>query len=384
MSFNLTEVAFLAAHADEIDEIAAEVALTKASVFGDRALLASRFGDNARAVMELIGARRSAAGKLPAGWLTDLDAAQQATPAPVANVRAQRIADSGARVVHDVTCSVGTEAPAFAGMDWLGSDIDPVRLSMARYNLGAGAWLARADALAPVARGAVIVADPARRAGGRRITDPAQLVPPLPELLDVYQGSEMAVKCAPGIDYSAWEGLVSVVSVDGAVKEACLYTPGLAGGHTREAVVLRSDGFSETVTSGESDDVPVGAPGAFVIEPDGAIIRAGLVRHWGARYGLRMLDEHIAFLSGDRIPPGYSGFRVLDAVPVRQLKAALSGYGAGGVEILVRGVDVDPDQLRGRLKLKGGRQMGVVIARVGMSAVAYVCEARQWGQRPSA
>ena len=34
------------------------------------------------------------------------------------------------------------------------------------------------------------------------------------------------------------------------------------------------------------DDVPVGAPGAFVIEPDGAIIRAGLVRHWGARYGL--------------------------------------------------------------------------------------------------
>ena len=40
-------------------------------------------------------------------------------------------------------------------------------------------------------------------------------MPPLPALLDAYAGRELAVKCAPGIDYSGWDGLVSVVSVDG-------------------------------------------------------------------------------------------------------------------------------------------------------------------------
>ncbi len=38
------------------------------------------------------------------------------------------------------------------------------------------------------------------------------------------------MKCAPGLDFSQWPGLVSVASVNGNVKEACLYTPGLATG----------------------------------------------------------------------------------------------------------------------------------------------------------
>ena len=145
----------------------------------------------------LISSQRAAAGKFPEHWLTDADAVQQATPTRVASVRARRIASAGVEFVHDVTCSVGSEAPAFldAGVAWLGSDLDAARLVMARHNLGAGAWLARADALAPVSSGGAVVADPARRAGGKRITDPAKLLPPLPDLLSAHAGREMAVKC---------------------------------------------------------------------------------------------------------------------------------------------------------------------------------------------
>lgn len=376
MAFDLDEVRFLAANAADIAKVAPQVALTKKTVFADRATLEARYGAYACAVSALIAAQRAAAGKFPGDWLTDADAAQQATPARVACVRARRIADAGAAFVHDVTCSVGSEAPAFAavGVDWLGSDIDPARLAMARHNLGPGAWLARADALAPVTSGGVVVADPARRAGGRRITDPAKLVPPLPALLDAYAGRELAVKCAPGIDYSGWDGLVSVVSVDGGVKEACLYTPGLGGGARREAVVLR--GAEERVTDRDPDDVAVTAPRRYIVEPDGAVVRAGLVRQWAARHGLSMLDEHIAFLTGDSIPPGHSGFEFIEAVPLRALRKSLAGHGAGSAEILVRGVDVDPDQLRAKLKLRGNRPMGVVVARVGDQAVAHVCAAR--------
>ncbi|OHO30786.1 SAM-dependent methyltransferase [Corynebacterium sp. HMSC034B08] len=376
MTFSVAEARFLAANADAISAVEPEIALTKKSVFADRAVLDQHFGDYARAVSALIAARRAAAGKFPALWLTDADAAQQATPARVAGVRAARIAEAGAQMVHDVTCSVGSEAPAFRqrGIAWMGSDLDMPRLIMARHNLGQEAWLAQADALRPVTSDGVVVADPARRAGGRRITDPAQLLPPLPDLLDAHAGREMAVKCAPGIDYSEWDGLVSVVSVDGGVKEVCLYTPGLAGGVRREAVVLR-DG-EERVTDLDDDTVDVTAPQRYIIDPDGAVVRAGLVRGWAARHRLSMLDEHIAYLTGEQIPAGYSGFPFLEAVPLRALKKALASHGAGSVEILVRGVDVDPDQLRKKLKLRGKAQMAVVIARIGDQAVAHVCGPR--------
>ena len=376
MTFSVAEARFLAANADAISAVEPEIALTKKSVFADRAVLDQHFGDYARAVSALIAARRAAAGKFPAHWLTDADAAQQATPARVAGVRAARIAEAGAQMVHDVTCSVGSEAPAFRqrGIAWMGSDLDMPRLIMARHNLGQEAWLAQADALRPVTSDGVVVADPARRAGGRRITDPAQLLPPLPDLLDAHAGREMAVKCAPGIDYSEWDGLVSVVSVDGGVKEACLYTPGLAGGVRREAVVLRE--VEERVTDLDDDTVETTAPQRYIIDPDGAVVRAGLVRGWAARHELSMLDEHIAYLTGEQIPAGYSGFPFLEAVPLRALKKVLASHGAGSVEILVRGVDVDPDQLRKKLKLRGKAQMAVVIARIGDQAVAHVCGPR--------
>ncbi len=379
----MSEVRYLWANAGAIAAAEAGLGLTGKSAFADRALLQERFGDHSRAVLELATARRGAAGKFPGWWLADGDASQQATPARVAAVRAARLRGHGVEMVHDVTCSVGSEAPAAlaAGMGWLGSDLDPARLLMARHNLGPDAWLARADALAPASTArhdSAVVADPARRANGRRITDPAKLHPPLPALLEAHRGRELAVKCAPGIDYSEWEGLVSVVSVGGAVKEACLYTPGLAGGVAREAVVLGEG--EERVTSSDPAEVEVTGPRAFIIEPDGAIVRAGLVRHWAHRHNLSMLDEHIAFLTGDALPPGISGFPFLESVPLKKLRPALAAHRAGAAEILVRGVDVDPDELRRKLKLKGPEHRGVVIARVGAGAVAHICGPRQRGQ----
>ena len=60
--------------------------------------------------------------------------------------------------VHDVTCSIGTELAALraAAVRVVGSDIDPVRLAMARHNVRDGVGLCRADALRPVTRDAVV------------------------------------------------------------------------------------------------------------------------------------------------------------------------------------------------------------------------------------
>ena len=372
----------------------ARLRLTDDRRLGEVATVRSRYGDRAGVLIETTLLRRRAAAKFAgidvSGWLFTDEALQQATAAVVARHRAGRLAGV---FVHDATCSIGTELAALrrtaAGL--LGSDLDDVRLAMARHNLGPGIVLCRADALAPITggpaeRNAVVLLDPARRSQGRRRFAPADYEPPLDRILATYRHRAAVVKCAPGIDFGAvrrlgFDGEIEVVSAGGSVREACLWPPALAAPAVgRRATVLDRGGApDETITDADPDDCPAGAPGRWIVDPDGAVVRAGLVRHYGARHGLWQLDPDIAYLTGDRPPPGVRGFEVLEQVPVREktLRSALAAHDCGAVEILVRGVDVDPDSLRRRLRPTGGEQLAVVITRIGRGAAsratAFVC-----------
>ena len=59
----------------------------------------------------------------------------------------------------------------------------------------------------------------------------------------------------------------------------------------------------------------------------------------------------------------------------KALRKGLSGYDCGTLEILVRGLDVDPDRLRKRLRLRGSRALSLVLTRIGRHGVAFICEA---------
>lgn len=360
--------------------------LTETSLISDIASARGHFGDRAAVLVETVKLRRKAAVKFTdaSDWLFTDEALQQATAAPVAEHRARRLAGA---TVHDATCSIGTELAAlrhWAGTT-LGSDIDPVRLSMAQHNLGRGGppvALCRADALRPVTADAVVVVDPARRSGSRRRFDPRAYAPPLDELLDVLRDRAYVVKCAPGIDFTlleqlGFDGEIEVVSLAGSVREACLWSRRLSPeGVRRRATVIDT---GEEVTDSAPDDCGVAPAGRWIVDPDGAVVRSGLVRHYAARHGLWQLDPDIAYLSGDRLPDGVRGFEVLDQLPFseRLLRQALSALGAGAVEILIRGVDVDPDALRTRLRLRGPTQVTVVIVRLGTGAAsratAFLC-----------
>lgn len=393
-NFTLDDVRWLSSA--EGTQALAEVDLLELSTrthLADIGGVRARFGALGPALVETVLLRRKASGKLRGeGWLLTDDAMQQATPSLVADARARRLRG---RRVHDVTCSIGAELASLVEQCPLviGSDLDPVRLAMARRNVPA-AHLLRADALAPSTRDTVILADPARRAGGRRQHRPEDLMPPLPDLLEAYAGRDIAVKCAPGLDFDAlgsggagfggtgsggsgWAGEVELVSLDGGVREACLWSPGLAGdGVTRRATVLGSGGFAEEYTDAEPDELPDKPVGRWIIDPDGAVVRAGLVRHYAFRHGLWQLDPRIAYVTGDTVPDGARGHRVLEELKYtdKALKQALTALDCGPLEILVRGVDVDPDALRRKLKQRGSRSLSVVLTRVGRTPTAFVCE----------
>ncbi|MEV0711727.1 class I SAM-dependent methyltransferase [Nocardia aurea] len=366
--------------------------LTPATHLRDLEQVRRRYDASAAALVDTVRLRRRAARKLldARQWLFTDDAMQQATPTLVARQRARRLAG---RAVHDVTCSIGAELVELARTcpSVIGSDLDDVRLAMAANNLsatpttaGRAVLLLRADALRPVTVGTVVVADPARRTEGRRTNDPAALQPPLPDLLSAYAGRDLAVKCAPGLDFDRldWAGEIEVVSLDGAVREACLWSPGLTDtGVTRRASVLSSSGAVFELTDADTDEIPERPPGEWIIDPDGAVVRAGLVRHYAARYGLWQLDPRIAYLTGDSVPAGMRGFRVIDRMELREktLRKELVRRDCGALEILVRGVDVDPDALRQRLKLRGAQPYTLVITRIGRAASVFLCTAHRDG-----
>ncbi|WP_431925708.1 THUMP-like domain-containing protein [Amycolatopsis tucumanensis] len=375
-AFTLDDVAFL--RSEEGARALAQVGeLPLTDRVADVAAVRKLAGERFAAVLETVLLRRK--GKLDPSWLYTGDALQQASVPPVARHRAERLTG---RDVHDVTCSIGADLAELARVArrCLGSDLDPVRLAMARHNCP-GVAVVRADALRRVSRDAVVVADPARRdSAGRRTWRPSDFAPPLDELAEAYAGRDLAVKCAPGLDPAAvpWAAEIELVSLDGQVREACVWSAGLATAE-RRATVLRSDGTQWTITDRDPSDAGAAAPGEWIVDPDGAVVRAGLVKHYAARHGLWQLDERIAYLTGDVPPPGVRAFRVLEHghYQEKSLRSLLRARGVGRLEILVRGLDIDPDALRKRLKLAGDQEASVVLTRIGRTPHFLLCRAER-------
>jgi hypothetical protein len=369
-----------------LDDVAG-YALADSTRVADVAAIRARFGPHAGVLVETTLLRRRAAAKFDAAdaarWLFTDEALQQATAAPVARHHARRLAGMA---VHDATCSVGAELAALrtTAAQLIGSDIDEVRLAMARHNLGPEPALCRADALRPISRDTVVLLDPGRRSGGRRRFDPRAYMPPLDALLEVYRDRTAVIKCAPGIDFDAvrrlgFAGEIEVTSSGGSVRESCLWSPPLAEpGVRRRATLLDRD---EVLTDADPDDCDVAPPGRWIIDPDGAVVRAGLVRQYAARHRLWQLDPDIAYLTGDHVPAGVRGFEIIEQVPLREkiVRQALSRQDCGSLEILVRGVDIDPDALRSRLRPRGARPVTLVITRLGSGTAAqaavFICRA---------
>ena len=327
--------------------------------------------------------RRRALSKHPDGdqlWWT-AEALEQSTPRPVAVHRARRFTDSSQ--VVDVGCSVGGDLlPLAAVAPVVGVDLDEARLLLARANaevLGLTVSLLRADAQALTPRGDVF-ADPARRAGGRRTFDPRSYSPPLDVVLG-WPARSLGVKVAPGIDHEALppELEVEVVSLGGDVKEAVLWGGAARTGHRRTATVLRAGTSSAEAASLVDDGAPVPgvrAPGRFLLEPDGAVIRAHLVAEVARLVDGWLLDATIAYVAADAVVATAYGtwFEVLDLLPfgLKPLREVLRTHDAGMLVVKKRGTAVEPDVLRRQLKLTGSREVTVVLTRSAGRQVAMV------------
>lgn len=311
------------------------------------------------------------------------DGLEQATRLPVARHRAARLRAASTASVIDLGCGIGGDlvSLATAGMTCVGIDLDPLRIEVAGANLhalGLDGAVSVADATrVDTSPFDVAFADPARRTGRGRTFDVDDWTPPWPFVEELMR-RDACVKVAPGIPHGLVPAGVEAewVSDHGEVKEAALWSGRLATTARRATVI--GDGGLATLTEDDDPGAGVVPVGAFLYEPDGAVIRAGLVTAVAALTGGGLLDEHIAYVGSDHEvrTPFARGYRVLTQLPYREkpLKAALRERGIGSLTIKKRGVDVVPEQLRKRLDLSGDETATIVLTRVAGHGTALLVE----------
>lgn len=353
--------------------------------------------DQAAAAWEMSDLRRRGVAKFGADaarMFFTREALEQASSARAASYHAERFLQAGLNSVADLCGGVGGDALAFArrGLNVTLYELDPARALFARAN----ARVQGMNGLITVVEGDVtafsIIAggawfDPARRVDRRRVAGPEDYAPPLSWLRVLAENGvkNIGVKVSPAIDHAVadeYEAELEFVSDGGECKEALLWrgalrlgTPGV------RATRLTLDGpLTLTGLPDETDAGTGAAPavtGAYLYEPDPALIRAHLVQTLARQIGAAPIHPQIAYLVGEQLvtTPWAAAYEILERFPWsrRRLQAALAARGVGRVVIKKRGFPQEPDEVRKALKLAGPHEVTVVLTRGGDGHQVLLC-----------
>lgn len=324
------------------------------------------------------------------------EALEQATGERIARWRARRYA--GRPWVADIGCGLGGDALALADVARVVAiDRDRPRLLLLRENArvcGVADRIAPVCGEAPGAAPRVLAAfaDPSRRidapGGTRRTRSLAAMSPPLAELLELWARiPEMGIKLSPALDEEELSAALAgrpyeleFLSDGGECREAVLWLGGLVSARRRASVLPA--GETRAVAGGGLPEVGPGRPGAYLYEPDAAIVRAHLVGLVAAEIGAWTLDPRIAYLSGDRLvqTPLATAYAVRDVLPfhIRRVSEALTARGYADVVVKKRGFPGEPEAIRRQLvpKLRrGGAGVAILfLTRVGAKHLAIIAE----------
>ncbi|MBW3598045.1 MAG: class I SAM-dependent methyltransferase [Planctomycetes bacterium] len=341
-------------------------------------------------VLELAKLRRRAAAKFSHAerMFFTPRALEQATSEGVARWKAQRTAARTTKsnrraagptgAVVDLCCGIGGDLLALAGRgSATGVDRDPIVALLAGANLAARG-LAESEVRCcdvrdlDIAHFAAWHLDPDRRTDRGRVAQPEFAAPGL----DTIEGllsrhPDGAVKLAPAARVpEAWRHRAELewISERGECRQQVAWFGGLAATPgVRAATALDPDGVGHTFRGRPESETAVAASWKrCLVEPDTALLAAGLSAAWAAHHGLEAAAPGVAYYTCDR-PPADSlaaVFEITDVAPLdrKRLKSLLRERRVGALEIKKRGVEIDLERLRAELRVPGDESATLLIA----------------------
>jgi hypothetical protein len=304
---------------------------------------------------------------------------EQATRPEVADHHASRFLQAGVRRVIDLGCGIGSDSMAFvrAGLEVVAVDVDPVTAAVAQANLAGRAEVICADASEAAEQlitpevGAFC--DPDRRTEHGRVWRVEDFEPRWSFVMQLLDGRRAAgVKLGPALPHSLIPEAAEAewITHRGETVEAALWSGTGAKPGLRSALIMPNARLIVT----EAPPLPVRELGRYLYEPAGAVIRAGAIPVLGAQLDAALLDPQVAYLTSDRLcsTPFAAAFEVRQRLPfhLKMLRTWVRQAQIGVLEIKKRGIDIDPAELRKRLRLAGPNSATMVISRTPSGAIA--------------
>lgn len=355
--------------------------------------------------------RRRAAnkfGEFAGRMLFTEDGLAQASRLDITAHHAGRFRQADVTRITDLGCGIGADSLAFAslGFDVTAVERDEVTAAIAAYNLAPfpNASVQHGSAEdAELTNLDGVFLDPARRTKSRggtvRLPDANDWQPSLDFAFHTASAANAAgIKLGPAFPHELIPDNAEAqwVSIGGELLECALWFGSArrdatasnddtspTGTVRRSALVINTSkdavhpgSFELTSTSAADDDAPIGELGAWLHEPDPAIIRGRFIGSVARSLAGHMIAEQIAWITtdADTTSPFTQRFRVEEVLPLHtaQLKKALRARGIGRLEIKKRGVDIVPEQLRTQLQLRGDAGATLICTRLGSRRVAIL------------
>lgn len=347
--------------------------------------------------------------------LFDPEGLEMATHEALAAYHASLFPDG--EYVCDLTAGIGADLIALAARGkTLGLEVDAGRAELARHNLavhGLGAAVWHMEFSSPPVSNSVlcsqparnepddgrvvstcpsvemllhweiyhasyVFADPARRSGGRRFTDPSEFQPNPIKIVEVFDHCNLGViKLSPMLPDEFLESLGSrleFVSFGGECREA-LAIFGSQAEPGRLAVQIES---GERLVASEAFVQEVLEPEAYLYEADPAAIRAHAIGDLARQFNLKSLSDSNGYLTGctEIRSPWLTGFRVLDSgrIDVKLVKKRLIELGSATPVLKQRGTKLDLQKLQKQMIFKGKQNLEVAFYTVGNSIRQAILE----------
>jgi hypothetical protein len=316
---------------------------------------------------------------------------QQATDDKIAAYKARETANvygsdaSGA----DLCCGIGGDLMQFAKHNKVtGFDLDEATARLARANVALVANNGSTSRCANVLQVTLSAydwwhCDPDRRTEGRRTSQVLLSSPSESEMDQLLRDNPNgSIKLAPAAQLSdAWASRAELEWI--GHNRQCQQQWARYGRLARHpgratATTLDADGNVVHTLSGDRTEQASFASsiGAYLFEPTDAVIAARLTASLANRAGLEQVQPGIAYLTGDASVPvdGLTRFKVETLLPfdIKRLKAALRERRIGDLEIKKRGIDIDPAELRRKLRTRGDRQATLLVFPHGEQTVVAI------------